>query len=113
MNGHCYCKPCVLYICWAQSVDRRYPWICLHNLWIHTLRRNPWIAQISVDRATRSMNFAYDNVGRNLWIGDIHGSACAIYGSILCAEIHGCLRNLWILRSRSTDLPVLYADLIP
>ena len=28
----------------------------------HTLRRNPWIAQISVDRATRSMNFAYDTI---------------------------------------------------
>ena len=48
--------------CWAQSVDRRYPWICLRNLWIHTLRRNPWIAQISVDRAMRSMNFAYDTI---------------------------------------------------
>ena len=35
-------------------------------------------------------------VGRNLWIGDIHGSACAIYGSILCAEIHGLRRYLWI-----------------
>ena len=43
-------------------MDRRYPWICLRNLWIHTLRRNPWIAQISVDRATRFMNFAYDTV---------------------------------------------------
>ena len=43
-------------------MDRRYPWICLRNLWIHTLRRNPWIAQISVDRATRSMNFAYDTI---------------------------------------------------
>ena len=32
-------------------MDRRYPWISLRNLWIHTLRRNPWIAQISVDRA--------------------------------------------------------------
>ena len=48
--------------CWAQSVDQRYPWICLRNLWIHSLRRNPWIAQISVDRATRSMNFAYDTI---------------------------------------------------
>ena len=37
-------------------------------------------------------------VGRNLWICAIHGSACAICGSIVCAEIHGCLRNLWILR---------------
>ena len=37
-------------------------------------------------------------VGRNLWICDIHGSACAIYGSIVCAEIHGYLRNLWISR---------------
>ena len=36
-------------------------------------------------------------VGRNLWICDIHGSACAIHGSIVCAEIHGYLRNLWIL----------------
>ena len=35
-------------------------------------------------------------VGRNLWICDIHGSACAIYGSILCAEIHGLRRYLWI-----------------
>ena len=33
-------------------------------------------------------------VGRNLWICDIHGSACAIDGSIVCAEIHGYLRNL-------------------
>ena len=49
-------------MCWAQSVDRRYPWICLRNLWIHSLRRNPWIAQISVDRATLSMNFAYDTI---------------------------------------------------
>ena len=39
-------------------------------------------------------------VGCNLWICDIHGSACAIYGSIVCAEIHGYLRNLWILRRR-------------
>ena len=39
-----------------------------------------------------------DNVGRNLWICAIHGTACAICGSIVCAEIHGCLRNLWILR---------------
>ena len=32
-------------------------------------------------------------VGRNLclWICDIHGSRCAIYGSILCAEIHGLM----------------------
>ena len=37
-------------------------------------------------------------VGRNLWICDIHGSACAIDGSIVCAEIHGYLRNLWIMR---------------
>ena len=37
-----------------------------------------------------------DFVGRNLWICDIHGSACAIDGSIVCAEIHGYLRNLWI-----------------
>ena len=36
------------------------------------------------------------DVGRNLWICDIHGSRCAIYGSILCAEIHGLRRNLWI-----------------
>ena len=35
-------------------------------------------------------------VGRNLCICDIHGSRCAIYGSILCAEIHGLRRNLWI-----------------
>ena len=50
------------YICWAQSVDLRNPWIALRNLWIHTLRRNPWIAQESVDRAGRSMNFAYDTI---------------------------------------------------
>ena len=49
-------------ICWAQSVDLRNPWIALRNLWIHTLRRNPWIAQESVDRAGRSMNFAYDTI---------------------------------------------------
>ena len=40
------------------------------------------------------------DVGRNLWICDIHGSACAIYGFIVCAEIHGYLRNLWILGRR-------------
>ena len=39
-------------------------------------------------------------VGRNLWICDIHGSACAIYGSILCAEIHGLRRYLWIAHVR-------------
>ena len=27
-----------------------------------TLRRNPWIAQESVDRAVRFMNFAYDTI---------------------------------------------------
>ena len=27
-------------------------WIALRNLWIHTLRRNPGIAQESVDRST-------------------------------------------------------------
>ena len=32
-------------------MDLRCPWISLRNLWIHTLRRNPWIAQESVDRA--------------------------------------------------------------
>ena len=42
------------------------------------------------------------SVGRNLWICDIHGSRCAIYESLVRAGIHGCLRNLWILRSRST-----------
>ena len=46
-------------------------------------------------------------VGRNLWIC-IHGSACAICGSIVCAEIHGCLRNLWIAQGSITDLPVLH-----
>ena len=51
-----------MYGCWAQSVDLRNPWIALRNLWIHTLRRNPWIAQESVDRAGRSMNFAYDTI---------------------------------------------------
>ena len=48
--------------CWAQSVDLRNPWIALCNLWIHTLRRNPWIAQESVDRAGRSMHFGYDTI---------------------------------------------------
>ena len=42
--------------------------------------------------------YASIHVGRNLWICDIHGSACAIDGSIVCAEIHGYLRNLWIMR---------------
>ena len=37
-------------------------------------------------------------VGRNLWICEIHGYRCAIYGSLASAGIHGCLRNLWILR---------------
>ena len=44
----------------------------------------------------RLCHFPHVYVGRNLWIGDIHGSACAIYGSILCAEIHGLRRYLWI-----------------
>ena len=35
-------------------------------------------------------------VGRNLWICAIHGSRCAICGSILCTGIHGLRRNLWI-----------------
>ena len=48
--------------CWAQSVDLRNPWIALRNLWIHTLRRNPWIAQESVNRAGRSIHFAYDSI---------------------------------------------------
>ncbi len=39
-------------ICWGQSVDLRNPWIALRNLWIHTLHRNPLIAQESVDRST-------------------------------------------------------------
>ena len=43
-------------------MDLRNPWIALGNLWIHTLRRNPWIAQESVDRAGRSMNFSYDTI---------------------------------------------------
>ena len=44
-------------------------------------------------------------VGRNLWICEIHGYRCAIYGSLARARIHGCLRNLWILRRvRSTEL---------
>ena len=46
--------------------------------------------------ATRQRHFFRVNVGRNLWICDIHGSRCAIYGSIRCAEIHGLRRNLWI-----------------
>ena len=51
-------------------------------------------------------------VGRNLWICEIHGSRCAIYGSLARAGIHGCLRNLWILRRvRSTDLTVLISTL--
>ena len=56
------------------------------------------------------------NVGRTPWICEIHGSRCAIYGSLARAGIHGCLRNLWILRRvRSTDLTVLnrpYLNLI-
>ena len=43
-------------------MDLRNPWIALRNLRINTLRRNPWIAQESVDRAGRSMNFAYDTI---------------------------------------------------
>ena len=50
-------------------------------------------------------------VGRNLWICAIHGYACAIYGSIVCAEIHGCLRNLWILRRM--QIISLYSIVIP
>ena len=46
----------------ARSMDLRDPWIMLHNLWIHTLRRNPLIAQESVDRTARSINFAYDTI---------------------------------------------------
>ena len=62
-----------------------------------------WLSQVKIDYSSVSLRpwpchvthcSAY--VGRNLWIGDIHGSACAIYGSILCAEIHGLRRYLWI-----------------
>ena len=41
-------------MCWAQSVDLRYPWICLRNRWIYSLRRNPWIFAQSMDYVERS-----------------------------------------------------------
>ena len=50
----------------------------------------------SLSLAVTSVSQCSVAVGRNLWIGDIHGSACAIYGSILWAEIHGLRRYLWI-----------------
>ena len=50
----------------AQSMDRAAQSMesidCAARSRIHTLRRNPWIAQESVDRAGRSMNFAYDTI---------------------------------------------------
>ena len=51
-------------------------------------------------------------VGHNLWICAIHGSRCAICGSILCVGIHGLRRNLWISIARSTGSahrPAAYA----
>ena len=50
-------------------------------------------------------------VGHNLWICDIHGSRCAIYGSILCAESMDCAEICGSRRVQSTDLPVIYPDL--
>ena len=40
----------------------------LRNLWIHTLRRNPWVAQESVDRAVGFMNLAYDTGPNQVFI---------------------------------------------
>ena len=71
------------------------------------------IDSVAVSSATGTAS-AIDSqyVGRNLWICEIHGSRCAIYGSLARAGIHGCLRNLWILRRvRSTDLTVLISTL--
>ena len=58
-------------ICWVQSVDLRDPWIALRNLWIPSLRRNPWML-------ARSMDFAYDAnsklIGLDIYspIGNLH-----------------------------------------
>ena len=100
-----FCSPPVLWSGLAHAVYRvlglvhllvnRCPqWPCLQNCNKLTTGLSGVTSQITHIRPSWNNVF----VGRNLWIGDIHGSACAIYGSILCAEIHGCLRNLWILR---------------
>ena len=49
-----------------------------------------------LDRHTHTHRICIIYVGRNLWICAIHGSRCAIRGSILCTGIHGLPRNLWI-----------------
>ena len=50
-------RRCEKLYCWVQSMDLRDPLIALCNLWIPSLRRNPWIAQ---GMLARPMDFAYD-----------------------------------------------------
>ena len=37
------CQEYIIYLCYAQTVDRDNPWIALRKLRIHALRNNPWI----------------------------------------------------------------------
>ena len=76
----------------SQSTDAR-RWV--NNCFVRAL---PWACTTDVrpKRSTTRVDMYSVCVGRNLWICDIHGSACAIYGFILCAEIHGLRRYLWI-----------------
>ena len=57
---------------------------------------HPDTGQINMQGCIVLTHSAVLYVGRNLWICAIHGSRCAIYGSILCAGIHGSCRNLCI-----------------
>ena len=83
-------------ICLLRKIHRlrKYPWISAQTMDPSIAQADPWISQIH--RLHPTVILLSTAVGRNLWIGDIHGSACAIYGSILCAEIHGLQRYLWI-----------------
>ena len=98
-------------------MDLRDPWIALRNLWIHTLRGNPWIAQESVDRTARSINFAYDTIQ----LAHTYMDRLVIFTNLKCnyftqfvhgtkSETVGVDRARWLL-ARSTDLSVLFNNL--
>ena len=60
---HCQCRSQTQWCCWAQSVDLRDPWIALGSPCAIIVSMDPYVfVQESVDRAVRSMNFAYHAV---------------------------------------------------